>query len=54
MHFEDHLLKRLGGDAILYSGRLIKAAYDKDKGKLVFISDGKNHAEPLYNLMNGA
>lgn len=53
-HFEDHLLKRLSGDSNLYGNRLIKAAYEGEKSKLVYKSDGKDYTAPLGNLMSGA
>lgn len=53
-HFEDHLLKRVSGDSNLYGSKLIKAAYEGDKSKLVYKSDGKDHTGHLYSLMSGA
>lgn len=53
-HFEDHLLKRLSGDSNLYGNRLIKAAYEGEKSKLVYKSDGKDYTAHLNNLMSGA
>jgi hypothetical protein len=53
-HLEDHLLKRLSGDSNLYSNKLIRTAYDGEKSRLVYKSDGKDYTEHLYHLMSGA
>jgi hypothetical protein len=53
-HFEDHLLKRLSGDSKLYGNKLIKAAYEGEKSKLVFKFDGKDYTVHLNNLISGA
>jgi uncharacterized protein (TIGR02391 family) len=53
-HFEDHLLKRISGDSTLYGNRLIKAAYEGEKSRLIFKSDGKDYTYHLNNLMSGA
>ncbi len=53
-HFEDHLLKRVSGDSNKYGVRLIKFAYEGDKSKLIYKSDGKDYTPQLLNLMVGA
>jgi len=53
-HFEDHLLKRISGNSNLYGNKLIKAAFEGEKSKLVYKSDGKDYTTHLYNLMSGA
>ena len=53
-HFENHLLKRLSGNSNLYGNKLIKAAYDGEKSRLVYKPDGKDYTMHLYNLMSGA
>ncbi len=53
-HFEDHLLKRLSGDTNLYGNRLIKAAYEGEKSRLVYKVDGKDYTANLNSLMIGA
>jgi hypothetical protein len=53
-HFENHLLNRVSGDSTLYGNRLIRAAYEGDKSKLVYKHDGKDYTAHLNNLMSGA
>jgi len=53
-HFEDTLLKRVSGDSSQYGNRLIKYAYEGEKSKLIYKSDGKDYTAHLYNLMSGA
>lgn len=53
-HFEDYLHKRVSGDSNLYGNRLIKFAYEGEKSKLVYKSDGKDYTAHLHNLMSGA
>jgi hypothetical protein len=53
-HFEDHLLKRVSGNSSLYGNKLIKFAYEGEKSKLVYESDGKDYTAHLNNLMSGA
>jgi hypothetical protein len=53
IQLEDRLWKRLSKDPKLYGERLIRAAYEGEKSKLIYKSDGKDYTEPLYNLMSG-